>query len=328
MEDLIVRWRKELTDQGWDAGATSIYLRMHAARQDPPVERTIHRVLVRHGLVVAEPAKRPRSSYRRFEYWRTNDCWQIDATECILAGGVKAVVFHLIDDCSRKSLGSIAANAETGEAAQRCVNEAISAHGVPGMFLSDNGAAFSAKCRGGEAELERLLRALGVNVVTSSPYHPQTCGKDERLHLTFKRWLAKQPAPVTVVDLQALAETFDRLYNSERPHTALGGATPDQAWASRERCPEPTVPADPSTRIAEVTVTGRGAVAVGNRYEIQIGREWAGAIVTTITTGDHVRIIYKRQLVRDLTIDPSRRYQPLGRAHSGRRLPRIVSTMS
>jgi transposase InsO family protein len=328
VEDEIVRRRKELTDQGWDAGAQSIYFRMRRAGQHPPTSRTIHRVLVRRGLVVPEPAKRPRSSYRRFEYPRTNDCWQIDATECQLSDGSKAVVFHLIDDCSRRSLGSIAASAETAEAAQRCVNEAITVHGIPGMFLSDNGSAFSAKLRGGEAELERLLRALGVNVVTSSPYHPQTCGKDERIHQTFKKWLGKQPPPDTTDALHLLAVTFDRLYNSERPHSSLGGATPDEAWAARDRCPEPTTPADPSTRINKVTVTGRGAVPIGSRYEVQVGREWTGATVIVIATGDHVRILFNKKLVRDITIDPNRRYQPLGRARTGPRRPRIVSTMS
>ncbi len=329
IEDEIVRWRKQLIGEGWDGGAVSIWHRMHRAGQAPPSARTVHRVLVRRGLVTPQPAKRPRSSYRRFEYPRTNDCWQIDATECLLSDGTKVVVFHLVDDCSRKSLGSLAAPAETAEAANRCVSGAIAAHGIPAMFLSDNGAAFSARCRGGEAELERALRVLGVRVVTSSPFHPQTCGKNERLHLTFKQWLARQPRPDTLTDLQACADTFDHLYNSERPHSALHGATPDEAWANRERCPEPTVPADPRTRISEVTVAANGAVPIGRRRQVQVGRKWAGATVTTIITGDHVRILYKRQLVRDLIIDPTRRYQPLGRSHGGRhRIPRIVSTMS
>jgi transposase InsO family protein len=328
VEDVIVGWRKDLDDHGWDCGAASIFHRMRRAGQDPPSIRTIHRVLVRRGLVTPAPAKRPRSSYRRFEYPRTNDCWQIDATECLLADQSKAVVFHLLDDCSRKSLRSIAAAAETGEAAGRCVTEAIAKYGIPGMFLSDNGAAFSAKLRGGEAELERALRALGVKVVASSPYHPQTCGKDERFHQTFKKWLAKQPAPASLAELQSLADTFDELYNSQRPHSALDGATPDEAWAERERCPEPTAPADPTTRITEVTVSSRGSVAIGSRYQVQVGREWAGATVTVIATGDHIRIIYQRQLVRDTVLDTNRRYQPLGRPRSGRRLPRVLSTMS
>jgi transposase InsO family protein len=329
LEDEIVRWRKQLIDQGWDGGAASIWHRMRRAGGNPPSARTVHRVLVRRGLVTPEPTKRPRSSYRRFEYARTNDCWQIDATECPLVGGTSAVVFHLIDDCSRKSLGSLAATSETAEAANRCVSQAIAASGVPAMFLSDNGAAFSAKCRGGEAELERALRALGVRVVTSSPFHPQTCGKNERLHQTFKPWLARQPQPGGGAELQALAHTFDHLYNSERPHSALHGATPNEAWAARERCPEPSTPQDPSTRISTVAVARNGAVPIGKRRQVQVGRQWAGATVTTIITGDHVRILYKRQLVRDITIDPNRLYQPLGRSHSGRRrLPRLVSTMS
>jgi transposase InsO family protein len=328
VEDLIVGWRKELGEQGWDAGAASIFHRMRRAGQDPPSIRTVHRVLVRRGLVTPAPAKRPRSSYQRFEYPRTNDCWQVDATECALAGGAAAVVFHLLDDCSRKSLRSIAAASETGEAAGRCATEAIARYGIPARFLSDNGPAFSAKYRGGEAELERALRALGVRVITSSPYHPQTCGKNERFHQTFKRWLTKQPLPATIAELQDLADGFDLLYNSERPHSALGGATPDEIWAARDRCPAPTAPADPSTRISTVTVTHRGTAAVGGRYQVQVGREWQAAVVTVITTGDHVRIIHHRRLVRDLTIDPTRRYQPLNRRRGGHRLPRIVSTMS
>ena len=327
VEDEIVRWRKRLADEGWDNGALSIFHWMRRAGFDPPTARTIHRVLVRRGLVVPAPAKRPRSSYRRFCYPRTNDCWQSDATECALASGASAVVFHLLDDCSRRSLRSIAAAAETAEAALRCVGQAIERYGIPAMFLSDNGSAYSAKLRGGEAELERYLRSLGVNVVASSPYRPQTCGKSERIHLTFKRWLIKQPPPQTLPDLQALADRFDHLYNSERPHSELGGATPDEIWAVQERCPEPIAPTDPSTRISTVTVSSRGAAAVGGRYEVQVGREWAGAEVTVIATGDHVRIIHKRRLVRDLTINPARRYQPLNR-RGGRRLPRIVSAMS
>jgi transposase InsO family protein len=328
VEELIVRWRKELADDGWDNGAQSIYWRMKAAGQDPPTARTIHRVLVRRGLVVPAPAKRPRSSYRRFGFARTNDCWQIDATQCTLADGSIAVVFHLIDDCSRKVLNSVAASTETGEAACRCVSEAISEFGVPAMFLSDNGAAFSAKVRGGEGELERILRALGVNAVTSSPYHPQTCGKVERHHQTFAKWLDAQPAPpATVTELGTFADTFDGLYNSERPHSAHEGATPNQVWDRTERCPPPDAPADPSTRSSTVTVTARGAAPFG-RYEIQIGRQWQGATVTVITTGNHIAIFHGKRHIRSLDLDPTRRYQPNGKPRGGTRKARIVSTMS
>lgn len=327
VEDRIVWWRKILGDDGWDNGAQSILFRMQRAGEDPPSVRTIHRVLVRRGLVDPAPGKRPRSSYRSFGFARTNDCWQSDATECRLADDTAAVVFHLLDDCARKALNSTAAAAETGAAAMTCVSAAISRFGIPAMFLSDRGSAFSAKDRGGECELERMLRALGVNVVTSSPYHPQTNGKVERYHQTFKRWLAAQDPPDSIAALQTLTDTFDQLYNSERPHSSLGGLTPDEAWATRDRAPEPTAPTDPSTRTATVTVSTRGSVRAG-RHEIQLGREWVGATVLVIATGNHVAIFHGRRHVRSIDLDPARRYQPLNRGPGGRRLRRIVSTMS
>ncbi len=326
VEDRICWWRKTLAAEGWDNGAQSIFWRMSRAGEGPPSARTIHRVLVRRGLVVPAPDKRPRSAYRSFGFARTNDCWQADATECRLADGTIATVFHLLDDASRKALRSIACRTETTVGAWACVSAAMTEFGIPAMFLSDNRSAFSAKLRGGEGEFERNLRMLGVRVVTSSPYHPQTCGKVERYHQTFKKWLDAHDRPRTVVDLQTLADTFDALYNRERPHSRLAGVTPDEAWSRTERAPEPTAPRDPTTRSTTVTVSGRGAVRVAG-HDIQIGREWTGATVTAIATGDHVAIFYGRQHIRSLVIDPTRRYQPNHRTR-GKRRGRVVSAIS
>lgn len=311
VEDRVVWWRKTLADDGWDHGAQSIYYRMTRAGEGPPSVRTIHRVLVRRGLVEPAPGKRPRASYRTIEFARTNDCWQSDATACTLADGALVTVFHLLDACTRKALQSTATASETSAGAVQCVTAAIDRFGVPAMFLSDRGAAYTGKDRGGEVELERILRALGVNVVTSSPYHPQTNGKVERYHQTFKRWLDARRAPADIAELQALADTFDALYNSERPHSRLGGLTPDEAWSIRDRAPEPTSPIDPSTRISTVTASSRGAVRAG-RFDIQIGRGWAGVAVTVIITGDHAAVFHGRRQIRSLQLDPTRRYQPRG----------------
>src|SRR5262245_51644965 len=70
VEDRVVRWRKELRDAGLDHGSVTI---RHHLEADPAVEgrvpsvASIHRILVRRGLVVAQPKKRPKSSWRRFE---------------------------------------------------------------------------------------------------------------------------------------------------------------------------------------------------------------------------------------------------------------------
>src|SRR3954452_15644135 len=83
---VVCRLREQLApDNGADAIRAE--LELHAARAGwaaqglvVPSRATINRLLDRAGLLVKNPAKRPRSSYRRFAYARPRDCYQIDAT--------------------------------------------------------------------------------------------------------------------------------------------------------------------------------------------------------------------------------------------------------
>src|SRR5665213_2399320 len=68
LEDAIVAMRKELTDQGWDAGARTIQWHLNESGADAPALATIHRVLQRRGFVTPQPQKRPRSSCIRFKH--------------------------------------------------------------------------------------------------------------------------------------------------------------------------------------------------------------------------------------------------------------------
>jgi putative transposase len=64
----IVAARRSLLEEGWDNGARSIQMRLSRAGVAVPSARTVHRILVREGLVEPAPAKRPRSSFKRFEH--------------------------------------------------------------------------------------------------------------------------------------------------------------------------------------------------------------------------------------------------------------------
>lgn len=69
MVELVCTTQDELVTEGWDAGARSIRYRLLATKvPGVPSDRTVHRVLARRGRVSVSAAKRPRSSYRRFEY--------------------------------------------------------------------------------------------------------------------------------------------------------------------------------------------------------------------------------------------------------------------
>jgi len=55
------------------------------------------------GLVTAEPKKRPKSSYRRFEADQPNECWQSDFTHWRLTDGTGVEIINWLDDHSRDS---------------------------------------------------------------------------------------------------------------------------------------------------------------------------------------------------------------------------------
>lgn len=74
LEDEIVLLRKQLEGNGLDAGAQTIHYHLSKRLEVVPSVSTIWRVLKRRGFVVAQPHKRPRSSYKRFEASLPNEC--------------------------------------------------------------------------------------------------------------------------------------------------------------------------------------------------------------------------------------------------------------
>src|ERR671920_1204589 len=63
--ELIIQLRKRLSEQGLDAGPDTIAWHLRHHHQTTVSVSTVSRILSREGLVVPEPAKRPRSSYLR-----------------------------------------------------------------------------------------------------------------------------------------------------------------------------------------------------------------------------------------------------------------------
>ena len=100
--------RAELKDDGWDHGPLSVLARLErTGLPNLPSRATLARIFLATGVVQPEPKKKPRSALRRFVYPAPNCLWQIDATEWTLADGSPCVIFQVIDDHSRKAVGSL-----------------------------------------------------------------------------------------------------------------------------------------------------------------------------------------------------------------------------
>ncbi len=322
VEAAIVQAREEIKG---DNGAENIHYQLQkVAQQDGwaakgwhvPPRSTINKILRRRGLLVSNPKKRPKSSFKRFQYARPRDCYQIDATEVVLAGGAKATVFEVLDDCTRTLVATFVADAETADGAVTAIKKAFRRYGVPAIVLSDNGTAFTSKYTGGgQSKFTRVVTDAGARLIHSSPYHPQTNGKVERHHRTFKQWLDhQQRRPATRAALQNACHRYQKFYNTERRHSAVN-MPPAQAWNNAAMLGGPEhLPRQLDATIGHHSVSDSGVISVGHS-SVSVGRAHAGMNVTVLRSGDHVTVFRTTgDVLGHLHLDHRKRYQ--GQLHA------------
>lgn len=319
LEDAVVALRKHLGELGLDAGASTIAYHLGRVGLAVPARATIHRILVRRGFVVAQPQKRPRSSWERFEASLPNECWQSDVTHWSLATERPAEIVNFIDDHTRAVMASVALDVATAADVVRIFYGATSIYGFPQSVLSDNGAVYTAAYRGSHTGLEIELACLGITFKHGKPYHPQTQGKVERYHRTLKAYLRRRPPAKTLAGLQAQIDRFVTLYNEERPHQARG-CPPMTAWRAMDKAApvRDGRQLSPATKVRHDIIDNNGTVSLRYRsrlHHIGIGRGHKRTRVLVLMAGLDVRVLSEEgALLRHLTLDPTIDYQPIGSA--------------
>ncbi|MDP9281614.1 MAG: IS481 family transposase [Chloroflexota bacterium] len=313
LADEIVALRTNLLDQGLDAGALTLHWHLARRHGAVPSVSSVWRVLRRRGLVVPQPRKRPRSSLVRFQAELPNECWQSDMTHWSLVDGRGCEIVNFIDDHSRLCLRSVALAVTTAVDVGTIFQQARAQYGTPAAVLTDNGCIFTAEHRGGKVVLQTELERLGIRHKHARPYHPQTCGKVERFHQTLKKYLAKQPPADSLEVLQLQIERFVTYYNEQRPHRALGRATPREVYDAKVKA-RPTARVETHFRIRHDKIDKGGKLTL--RFEskllhIGMGARLKGLPVVLLVADRDVRVVSAAdgELLRHLTLDPTRNYQ-------------------
>jgi hypothetical protein len=199
-------------------------------------------------------------------------------------------------------------------------------HGYPASTLTDNGMVYTVRLagrgrQGGKNSFEAELSRRHITQKNSRPNHPTTCGKAERFQQTMKKWLRAQPIqPSTLADLQALLDQFRDEYNHRRPHRSLPHrSTPASAYNARPKAtPGTDRTSQTHDRVRRDKINKAGTVTLriaGQLRHIGIGRTYAGTYVILLVQDLDVRVVHAAtgELLRELTIDPRRDYQPTGR---------------
>jgi transposase InsO family protein len=318
LEDEIVALRKELAELGVDAGAATIHYHLGTRHQAVPSVSTIWRVLRRRGFVTPQPHKRPRSSWIRFEARLPNECWQSDVTHWRLGDGTEVEIVNFIDDHSRLAVAARVLGTATAPRVLSVLRAAGERWGLPAALLTDNGCVYTTWHRGGPNVMQTELLALGIEFRHSRPYHPQTCGKVERFHQTMKAFLGRQPPAGSLAELQAQVDRFVAYYNEVRPHRARERKPPRVAFEARDKARPsgPMIRVGAGVRVRRDRIDKNGKVTLRHRtrlHHIGVGHAHKGKRVIMLVDGLNVRVVSQDgELLRQLTLDPTRDYQPQG----------------
>jgi len=231
-----------------------------------PAPSTVTGILARHGLLSAEESGK-HTAWQRFEMSQPNDLWQMDFKGHFpLDSGQRCHPLTVLDDHSRFLLGLKACSHETINTVQEQVTALFREFGLPARMLMDNGGPWGGSRDFPYTRLTVWLLRLGIPVSHGRPRHPQTQGKDERLHRTLKDELLKTTRFQTLADCQQRFDHWRRLYNHERPHHALALDPPAAHYHPSSRSFPETLPPltfPPGAIIRAVSLTG--TIAFRNR---------------------------------------------------------------
>jgi putative transposase len=197
---------------------------------DSPAPSTVHAILERHGRII--PALGGTAAHQRFEKDAPNLLWQMDFKGWIaLADASRCHPLTIVDDHSRYVPCLKACANQQRSTVQNHMEATFRRYGLPDAIFVDNGSPWGDASHRHWTGLRVWLLKLGVELIYSRPYHPQSRGKNERFHRTLKDEVF---ALRRFSELGAVQRAFDawrEVYNFERPHQALDLEVP----ASRYR---------------------------------------------------------------------------------------------
>lgn len=226
VEARIVEMRQE--HPGWGPRTIGHWLAREGV--DPvPGRSSIHRCLVRHGLITPQARKRKKADYKRWERSRSMELWQMDIVGGVrLVDGSEAKIVTGVDDHSRFCISALVVARATARPTCEALALAMRRHGVPSQILTDNGKVFTGRFGPGTGEVlfDRICRDNGIRHLLTAPRSPTTTGKVERFHRSLRQEFLNGRVFDSIEAAQAQLDVWIEHYNHERPHQGIGMVPP------------------------------------------------------------------------------------------------------
>jgi transposase InsO family protein len=278
LESAIVRLRTE--HPSWGAAKIREKLVRAFPMVPAPAKSTVHAVLDRNGLVV--PRKR-----RRYKAQGTsltdpsspNQLWCTDFKGEFMLGNRKyCYPLTITDYSSRYLLACESLESIKSTFAFNVFERVFKDFGLPSAIRTDNGVPFaSPNALFGLSKLAVWWLRLGIQIERIKPGHPQQNGRHERMHLTLKKEATK-PASFNFLQQQSRFDKFIEVYNSQRPHQAIGMHYPAELYTPSARPYRDPEPPQYPFHDRTVCVTRCGRICIGKR-KINLSQVFSGQLV-------------------------------------------------
>jgi putative transposase len=154
---------------------------------------------------------------------RPNHVWAMDITYIPMARGF-VYLAAVVDWFSRKVLAWRLSITLTADFCIEALEEALARHGRPDIFNTDQGSQFTS------AEFIKVLKNAEIAISMDGKGAWRDNVFVERLWRTVKYEEVYLRAYASVSEARASIGRYFGFYNGTRPHSSLGGQTPDQAY--------------------------------------------------------------------------------------------------
>lgn len=278
--------------QTWHWGSRKLreYLKNQGV-QGLPSEATFNRILLNCNQIETDESEK-RKRFIRFEKELPNELWQMDFKGHFkLCDQGRCHPLTILDDHSRFSICIKACVSEDTKSVKEGLEAAFRTYGLPEAMTMDNGAPW----RGSQRHLSTLtvwLMRLGIRVSHSTPRHPQTQGKLERFHRSFKEEVLKYHQFSDLQNAQIRFNEWRDIYNNLRPHEGIGLQRPrDRYQPSSKSYPE-KLPDIEYPAASEIKKVGSGGTIYFKQKHYFIGFHLTQEIVGLTEIEDGIYDVY------------------------------------
>ena len=253
-----------------------------------PSESAVYRCLVRAAVIDPTTRRRRRETWKRWERGAPMELWQLDVVHGFaLADGSAAKALTGLDDHSRFCVSAHLMLRERTQAVCDGFSSALRTYGVPAQVLTDNGKVFTGRFAQPPVEVlfDRICRENGVDHILTQPRSPTTTGKIERFHRSLRVEFNTRQVFSNLKTAQEALDEWVTYYNTQRPHQALGDATPASRFLGGQDISRELAP--PPERNGEQWVSRRvapnGIVCIDSQH-ISVGKNYGGSTCDVLVT--------------------------------------------